>query len=332
MITVYYTNEKMELQINYSSQEPDIYSQIKRKSWIHLTQPTTDEIAEISKMTKIPINVINSTLDAEETAHLDIDEDYTLVVVDTPVMEVEDQYPDIHKFYANPFGIIFNEDYFVTTSLKASSIEKDLTSRWMRNFATHKHVKLTIQILYRNAAKFVTLLKFLDKDSELIQARLHESMNNKELFELMSLGKSLVYLSTGLNANQLVLERIKRTEIFKKYEEDLDLIEDAIIENRQAMEMCSIHRDILNGAMDAFASVINNNVNTVMKTLTVVTMVLTIPTLVASFFGMNVELPFHDNGFLIALFISLVLSLIGAFFLIKYTNGTKFIKRHKRHK
>ena len=332
MITVYYTNEKMELQIYYSLQEADIYSQIKRKSWIHLTQPTSEEISKVSKITNIPANVINSTLDAEETAHIDIDDDFTLVVVDTPVMEVEDQYPDIHKFSASPFGIIFNNDYFITTTLQSSSIEKDLTSRWMKNFATNKHIKLTIQILFRNAAKFVTLLKYVDKDSELIQARLHESMNNKELFELMSLGKSLVYLSTGLNANQLVLERIKRLELFRQYEEDVDLIEDAIIENRQAMEMCSIHRDILNGAMDAFASVISNNVNTVMKTLTVVTMVLTIPTLVASLFGMNVDLPFEENGFLIALFISLVLSIIGAFMLIEYTKGTKKTNIRKRHK
>ena len=329
MVTVYYTNEKLELEITNSDHVEDIYSKIKRKSWIHLTRPTTEEISKTSELTKIPAAVIISTLDEEESAHIDIDDDVTLVVVDTPVMEVEDLYPDIHKFYANPFGIIFNNDYFVTTSLKASSIEKDLTSRWMKNFATNKHIKLTIQILYRNAARFVNILKFVDRDSELIQNRLHESMNNKELFELMSLGKSLVYLSTGLNANQIVLERIKRHEAFKKYPEDLDLIEDAIIENRQAMEMCSIHRDILNGAMDAFASVINNNINTVMKTLTVVTMVLTIPTLVASFFGMNYDLPFQENGFVIAIILSVILSIIGAFVLIRYTKGTP-IKRKRR--
>lgn len=323
MITVYYTNEKMELQVYNSLKEKDIYSLITRKSWIHLSQPTAEEIMKVSQITAIPKEVINSTLDAEETAHIDIDEDYTLVVIDSPVMEVEDQYPDIHKFHANPFGIIFNNDYIITTTLQSTSIETDLTSRWMKNFATNKHIKLTIQLLYRNASKFVSILKYLDKDSELIQTRLRESQNNKELFELMSLGKSLVYLSTGINANQLVLERIRRLQLFKQYEEDLDLIEDAIIENRQAMEMCSIHRDILNGAMDAFASVISNNVNTVMKTLTVVTMVLTIPTLVASFFGMNFDQPFQEHGFLIAIIISVILSVIGSFLLIRYTKDGK---------
>jgi len=120
MVTVYYTNEKLELEITNSDHVEDIYSKIKRKSWIHLTRPTTEEISKTSELTKIPAAVIISTLDEEESAHIDIDDDVTLVVVDTPVMEVEDLYPDIHKFYANPFGIIFNNDYFVTTSLKCT--------------------------------------------------------------------------------------------------------------------------------------------------------------------------------------------------------------------
>jgi magnesium transporter len=126
----------------------------------------------------------------------------------------------------------------------------------------------------------------------------------------------------------MVLEKIQRLEHFKQYKDDLSLIEDAIIENRQAMEMCNIHRDILNGTMDAFASVISNNVNTVMKTLTNVTIILTIPTLVASFFGMNVDLPIKENGFLIVFILSFVLSVIGAILLTKYTSQI----RHNRKK
>jgi magnesium transporter len=144
MVTVYYTNEKQELEITNSDHVEDIYSKINSKSWIYLTSSTSEEINKISELTKIPATVIISTLDEEESAHIDIDEDVTLVVVDTPVMEVEDLYPDIHKFYATPFEIMFNNEYFVTTSLKAASIEKDLTSRWMKNFATNKHIKLTI--------------------------------------------------------------------------------------------------------------------------------------------------------------------------------------------
>lgn len=323
MVSIYHTNENLQISVFNSEHTENIYDKIKRKCWIHLTNPTDDEINKISEITSINVDTIRAPLDEEETAHVDIDDDFTLVVIDTPIVEVDEDNEDINKYYTTPFGIIFNKDYFITTSLKHNSIEQSLNSRWMKNFATNKHIKLTIQILYRNAALFVSTLKSLDKDSEAVQKRLHRSLKNKELFELMSLGKSLVYLSTGINAVNLVLERIKRMETFRKYEEDVDLIEDAIIENRQAMEMAHIHRDILNGTMDAFASVISNNVNTIMKTLTVVTIVLTIPTLIASFFGMNFPLPLGENGFIFSLIISIVLSIISAYLLIKYTSRVK---------
>lgn len=325
MITVYYTNEKQELLTYKSSVEEDIYSKIIRKSWIHLTNPTEEEITKVTSITGIPEPMLRTTLDEEETAHVDIDDDITLLVVDMPFVETDEDYPEIHRYYTIPFGILFNNDFFVTTCLKKDSVEQVITSKVMKNFGTYKHIKLTIQILYRNASRFVNHLKMLDKDSDAVQKRLHQSLKNKELLELMNLGKSLVYLSTGINADNLVLEKLKRLEAFKKYEDDYDLIEDTIIESKQAMEMCNIHRDILNGTMDAFASVISNNVNTIMKTLTVVTIVLTIPTLVASFFGMNVGVPFEnkDYGFWIAFVISIILSTFSAVVLIKYTSGVK---------
>lgn len=327
MITVYYTSDKLE--ITKSNDTPNIYENIKRKSWIHMTSPTEEEIIKIAEITKIPEAMIRTPLDEEETAHIDIDDDVTLIVVDMPFLEPEESYPEINKYSTTPFGILFNEEFFITTCLKTGSIITTFAGRWMKNFATNKHIKLTIQLLYRNASTYVSLLKLLDKDSELVQKKLHESMKNKELFQLMSLGKSLVYLSTGANSDGLVLEKLKRIEQFRKYEEDLELIEDAIIENRQAMEMCYIHRDILNGTMDAFASVISNNVNTVMKTLTVVTIVLTIPTLVASFFGMNVAVPFEAQpvGFWIAIGISIFISTVCAIILNKYTSKVKDSKR-----
>ncbi len=332
MITVYYTDEKSKLQVFTSNQEEDIYSKIVRKSWIHLTNPTEEEILRVTKITSIPEEMIRTTLDEEERSHIDIDEDVYLIVVDMPVLTRDEDYPDIHRYYTTPFGIIFNDNFYITTCLKEKALEFYVTNRLMRNFGTNKHIKLTIQILYKNASLFVTHLKQLDRDSDFVQTRLHKSMKNKELFELMNLGKSLVYLSTGINADNLVLEKIKRLEAFKQYEDDVDLIEDAIIETRQAMEMCNIHRDILNGTMDAFASVISNNVNTVMKTLTVVTIVLTIPTLLASFFGMNMDLPFASdiNGFWMVVIISVILSIIGALVLIKYTTSIKESKKYKK--
>jgi magnesium transporter len=325
MINVYYTSEKLE---TYNSlQETNIYEKIQKKSWIHLINPSDEEVLKIRDITGIPEEAIRTTLDEEETAHIDIDEAITLIVVDIPVVEEEDNYPEIRRYTTTPFGIIYNNDYIVTTCLKNTTIEQGLTSRWMKNFATNKHIRLTMQLLYHNASRFVNILKQLDNDSDFVQKKLHESMKNKELFELMSLGKSLVFLSTGINSDSIVLEKIQRLEHFKQYKDDLSLIEDAIIENRQAMEMCNIHRDILNGTMDAFASVISNNVNTVMKTLTNVTIILTIPTLVASFFGMNVDLPIKENGFLIVFVLSIVLSVIGAIFLTKYTSQIRNNRR-----
>ena len=332
MLTVYYSNEKNELLTYKSSDEENVYEKIVRKSWIHMTNPTTEEIEKVCQITSIPEEFIKVTLDEEETAHIDIDDDITLVVVDMPFLEKDDSFPDIHRYYTTPFGIIFNKDFYITTCLKANSVVQVVTNKLMKNFGTNKHVKLTIQILYRNATRFVNHLKMLDKDSSMAQNRLNESLKNKELFELMSLGKSLVYLSTGINANYLVLEKIKRVEVFKQYEDDYDLIEDTIIETKQAMEMCNIHRDILNGTMDAFASVISNNVNTIMKTLTVITIVLTIPTLIASFFGMNVRVPFGNSklGFWIVFIISVILSTIGGIVLVKYTSRVKK-KKTKKH-
>ncbi|HHU56271.1 MAG TPA: magnesium transporter CorA family protein [Acholeplasmataceae bacterium] len=328
MISVFYTNNNLELSVYTNETSENIYDKIVRKSWIHMTNPTDEEIKRISEITSINEKNIRAPLDEEESAHIDVDEDFTLVVVDTPIVEVDEENTAIHKYYTTPFGIIFNNDYFVTISLKTTPIEQSFNNRWMKNFETNKHIKLVIQILYRNAASFVSVLKQLDRDSDSVQKRLHQSLKNKELFELMSLGKSLVYLSTGINADNLVLEKIRRMNEFRKYEEDIDLIEDAIIENKQAMEMANIHREILNGTMDAFASVISNNVNSIMKTLTVVTIVLTIPTLIASFFGMNFNLPIKSEyGFLVSIILSIILSLASAILLIKYTSGVRKKRR-----
>ncbi|HOE77816.1 MAG TPA: magnesium transporter CorA family protein [Bacilli bacterium] len=319
MITVYLKTETRELTIHKNIGDIPIEPFLERKSWIHLKNPTEEEIDLVVRKTGIGKDLLRIALDEEETAHIDFENGVTMLIVDTPVLENDSE---SSKYLTTPFGIFFNEDYFVTLCLKENMVEGAITSRGMKNFSTGKHVRLTIQLLYQNAIAFVNIMKLINKDSEAIERRLHQSMRNKELFELMNLGKSLVYLSTGINANQLVLERFKRLDIYKKFEEDIALLEDALIENRQAMEMCSVHRDILNGTMDAFASIINNNVNHVMKTLTVVTIVLTIPTLVASFFGMNVNIPFAQDklGFLYAVLISAVIAVICAWALIRYTN------------
>ena len=329
MITVYLTNQNSELLCFTASSGYDIYEKIVPKSWIYMVEPTDEEIKKVSQITGINEAMMRIACDEEESAHIDIDDDTTLVVMDTGVFKQDPAYPEINTYYTTPIGVLFNASYYVTVSAKPDLLIPNLVTKYAKSLFTNKHIRLTIQIMYRNATNFVYMAKLLDKDSEYVQNKLHESLQNTEIFELMNLGKSLVYLSTGLNADILVLEKIKRLDSFKQYEEDLELIDDAIVENRQALEMCSIHRDVLNGTMDAYASVINNNVNSLMKTLTVVTIVLSIPTLVASFFGMNFDLPIQENGFVIALVLGLSLSLLCAFVLVRYTKSIKGTKKNK---
>ena len=152
-----------------------------------------------------------------------------------------------------------------------------------------------------------------------MEGELHKSMKNKELIAMLNLEKSLVYFSTSLKSNEAVLERLMRMEFIRRYPDDTDLLEDVIIENKQAIEMCTIYRDILSGTMDAFASVISNNLNIVMKLLTSITIMLTIPTLFASLWGMNVPVPFQNSpwGFVIVCGISLVASVISGIIMFR---------------
>lgn len=325
MILVYQTGASGELQIFEKTPEIDVTEKILPRSWTHLVEPTEEEIRKVAKATGIAESIFRAALDEEETAHIDSEGDVTIIVVDTPILRPDGDPLRVNHFYTIPLVIFFNRDFLVTSSIRKDFVIPSLTHKAMKNLDTSQHAKLAIQILYRNATMFVTLLKKLDKESEQVQAGLQESLQNAELFKLMNLGKSLVYLSTGLNSDLTVMERLRKLEDFKLSPEDMALLDDAMIENRQAVEMCSIHREILNGTMDAYASVISNNMNTVMKTLTVVTIALSIPMIVAAFFGMNFGLPFSQGaGFWIAVVISFVLAVVVGVLLARYTNHLKF--------
>ena len=190
----------------------------------------------------------------------------------------------------------------------------------VREFYTFKKTRFVFQILYRNATSYLRYLRIIDRKSDQIEEKLHISQKNSELIELLELEKSLVYFTTSLRSNEVVLEKLLRTEKIRKYPEDEDLLEDVIVENKQAIEMANIYSNILSGMMDAFASVISNNLNIVMKLLATVTIVLSIPTMIASFFGMNFDvIPLGHNpyGFVITIVITLLISLLVALFFRK---------------
>lgn len=293
--------------------------EFKKGSWINLVNPSEQEIKKVCESTNIQEDFIRDALDFEEKARIDKeeDDDTTLFVVDVPIVEKNEE-NDVYT--TMPLGmIVVRDDFFITVSLRKNKVIEDFEKRKIKDFQTYKKSKLIFQILYLNSSYYLSYLKLINKETEIAEYILKNSMKNKELLKLLSLEKSLVYFTTSLKSNELVMERTLRGKIIKLYEDDEDILEDAITENKQAIEMAKIYSDILNGTMEAYASIISNNLNGVMKFLTSITIVLAIPTMISSFWGMNVNLPFQDSklGFLIMIAISAILTLVVTWWLKK---------------
>lgn len=277
-------------------------------AWINLINPTPQEISEVALQFKIETNHILSALDEEERARIEVDDNCTVIIVDVPIKETESGTGD---FVTIPMTIILGDKFIITTCLQPIKLLEDFSLGKVRGFFTYKKTRFILQLLYKNASYYLQYLRHIDRMSHKVEQELHKSMKNKELIELLDLEKSLVYFTTSLRANEIVLEKMMRMETIKQYPEDKDLLEDVIIENKQAIEMANIYSNILSGTMDAFASVISNNLNIVMKTLTSITIVMSIPTMIASFFGMNVAgIPLEGvpHAFITIVIISIVIS------------------------
>ena len=264
-------------------------------AWISLVDPTDAELSTVEDLGIDPA-MLRAALDAEETSHIDIDDGQTLIIVDVPVAD-DSSTPNTVVYSTLPVGIITTDDYVVTVSLKETSTFIDLKMGRVRNVAPQQKTKFILQILLRVASRYLYYLKQIDKIYHAVEKQLHKSMKNKELFQLLDLEKSLVYFSTSLQSNSNTIKKILSGRVIKLYEEDQELLDDVLIEVNQAIEMSNIYSSILSGTMDAFASVISNNLNIVMKVLTSVTILLTIPNIVFGFFGMNVDFPIADTWF-----------------------------------
>ena len=292
-------------------------NEFKKGSWINLVNPSNDEILKVCSSINIQEDFIRYSLDLEEKARIDQEDDdnTVLFVIDVPIIEKVD---DSIIYTTLPVGmIVVRDDFFITVSLRENRVIKDFETKRPRYFATYKKSRFLLQILFSNSSLFLTYLKQISKETEVTEATLKDSMKNKELLKMLNLEKSLVYFTTSLKSNEVVMEKTMKGKIIKLYEEDEDLLEDAIIENKQAIEMGKIYSDILSGTMDAYASLISNNLNVVMKFLTSITLVIAVPTMISSFFGMNLSLPFQNSnmGFGIILALSVVLSLFVAWWL-----------------
>lgn len=303
------------LKIYRTGEQTNTIEEIKefeKGSWINLVNPSEQEIKKVCENVKIQEDFIRYALDYEEKARIDQEEEdnTTLFVVDVPMIEKNEE-NDVYS--TMPLGmIIVRDDFFITVSLRKNKIIESFEKRKIKNFQTYKKSRFIFQILYLNSSYFLDYLKQINKETEIAEYILKNSMKNKELLKMLSLEKSLVYFATSLKSNELVMEKTMRGKIIKLYEEDEDILEDAITENRQAIEMAKIYSDILNGTMDAYASIISNNLNGVMKFLTSITIVLAVPTMISSFWGMNVNLPFENNpfGFMIMVAIAVGLTFL----------------------
>ena len=311
MFKMYSTN--LETNITEETKE------YKKGNWINMVSPSDEEIKTVCENIGIKENFIRYALDSEEKARIDDEDDDNtiLFIIDTPIIEIESG----AKVYSTmPIGIIFvRDDYIITVSLNKNPIIEDLVEKKIKYIVTYKKSRMLLQIFYSNSEMFLSLLKKLNKETEIAENVLKNSMKNKELLKLLSLEKGLVYFTTSLKSNEVVMEKTMRGNLIKLYDEDEDILEDAIIENKQAIEMARIYRDILTGTMDAYASIISNNLNGVMKYLTSITIILAIPTMIASYWGMNVPVPLQENpfGFVLIVVFSILIGVIASLWLKK---------------
>ena len=304
---------------NMETNKTEEIKEFKKGAWINLVNPSENEIKKVCESIQIQEDFIRDALDYEEKARIDYEEDdnTTLFVVDVPIIEKNEE-NDIYT--TMPLGmIVVRDDFFVTVSLKKNKIIEDFEKKKIKNFQTYRKTRSIFQILYLNSSYYLNYLKQINKETEIAEYILKNSMKNKELLKLLSLEKGLVYFTTSLKSNELVMEKTMRGKIIKLYEEDEEILEDAITENRQAIEMAQIYSNILNGTMDAYASIISNNLNGVMKFLTSITIVLAVPTMISSFWGMNVGLPFQNSpfGFVVMILVSVILTLLVTWWLKK---------------
>ena len=309
---------KTDIQTNITEETYEF----KKGNWINMVAPTEEEIKKVCSKLKIQEDFIRYPLDYEEKARIDIEEDdnTTLFIIDVPIIEKENN----EQVYSTmPLGmIVVRDDYFITVSLKQNRVISELEkTKEKNNIITYKKSRMILQVFYKNAELYLKYLKKINKETEIAENVLKNSLKNKELLKMLSLEKSLVYFTTSLKSNEVVMEKTLRGKIIKLYDEDEDILEDAIIENKQAIEMSKIYSDILNGTMDAYASIISNNLNGVMKFLTSITIILAIPTMIASYWGMNVQVPMQFTNspwpFYAVVAFSIILGIIAMIWLKK---------------
>ena len=254
-------------------------------SWIALTDPNDDELHTISAEFNLPMEACRTALDLDERSRIEIEDNYTMLLINIPTREETSE----RELYTTiPLAMILSGDHIITVCQKDTHILRGFANGKERDFHPGKRSRFIFQILYAAARRYLIYLRLIEKKIDAVEEEFSKNQKNKELLELMKLQKSLVYFSTGLRSNESVHEKLCRTDVIKKYDEDNDLLEDVIVENRQAIEMAKINTEILNNLSNSFTGIISNNLNVAMKILAIITAVMAFPTMLFSAYGMNV--------------------------------------------
>ena len=285
----------------------------EKGSWINVVNPDSGDLQIVSMVTEIPTDVLKMALDTEERSRVEIEDDYVFVVINIPIILETDSYDTL------PLGVFITPDFIVTVCLQETDVMKAFTQNKYPLFYTFKKTRFLFQILFRTATLFLRYLQQINHRTDDIESILRHSMRNREFFMLLELQKSLTFFASALRGNGAVMEKLLRLRrnqslhhLLKLYEEDEDLLEDVIIENKQAIEMVEMYSNILMNMSDTFASIISNNLNIVMKFLASITIILSVPTTIFSLWGVNVPLPFQENewGFFLVITIAMICSAV----------------------
>lgn len=302
MINIYRTDNRIISEID----------QFDTGAWVKLTAPSLEECAEISDRFHMDIADVRAALDDEESSRINLEDEYTLILVDIPSAEMRN---NRHSYTTIPLGILIAEDVVITVCAEETALLRSFVEQRVRDFSTKKQMRFTYQILYNACMVYQSLLRSIDRKRTEIEERIDQNTEDVDLIDLHELESNLVYFATSLRANGVVLDRLTRYGRLRQYSEDQELLEDVIIENRQAIEMTQIYRDIINGTRELMSTVINNRLNNVMKYLAAITIVMSIPTIISGLWGMNVGgkwMPFSStpHGFAIICVITLLLCIV----------------------
>jgi len=272
-------------------------------SWIHAVDPTPEEAQKLIAW-GMEADFINYSLDQDEMARMERDDNYTFILLRIPIFQGESV--DI-PYITVPLGIYILGNMIFTVCRYESDIFKVLTNGKYRGLKTGKRYRLALYIFLETSVRYLNCLRVINRTTEALEDQLQRSTRNREVLELLKYQKSLTYFATALRSSEVMMERVQRVQLFNYYEEDQDLLEDVLTENQQAIQMTNINTEILSSMMDAFASIISNNLNAVMKALAALTIIVNLPAIVASFYGMNVRIPGaeHPLAFLFVLAVAI---------------------------